>query len=194
MNKKNHSKAVFMALCGAPIPINGNHNPINPKESSIIPVGVSVGKSYENDESIGDNNQQKIPPVFNPKEFKGALEIKRLNDHQSDEELEGGVHYRVLAYKQMGNDLIFNKSEDFVIGGEKKLELDKNQKYTLIIYSFGSTSEIPEPKNTKNIDKVRTQGGLHACRRRGKLETKTKTTTYRYKSNTRCFRLLRWRC
>jgi len=167
MNKKKHAKVVFMALCGvlglnscrpveAPIPIDGNHHPINPKESSIIPVAVSVGKSYENDESetSGKDNQQKIDLIFRPKEFKGALEIRRLDDHQSDEELEYGVHYRVLAYQKMGSNFTLYKTEDFVYGGEKKLELDKAQRYKLIIYSFGSTSEIPEPSNKDNIEKV----------------------------------------
>jgi len=84
-----------------------------------------------------------------------GLEITRsLKDSQKDEQLENGVHYRVLAYRKDGNSHVLEVNEDFVSGSNKKLNLDKTKKYTLIIYSFGDTNEVPKPDNFSDISKV----------------------------------------
>jgi len=124
-----------------------NNDPGNPKESVVIPVGINVDKSYENDKSVIDEEDlsyTRIPLVV----------TRLLKEHQNDEELGNGVHYRVLAYKKSLNGYTLEKNEDFVVGEDKKLNLNKNQKYTLIVYSFNNTTISPRPDNASDINNV----------------------------------------
>jgi len=163
MNRKTKLKSLFMVLCGilglnscrpieAPIPTDDR--PVVPnKESVIVPVTINVDKSYENDESIIAEGSYGY--VDFPESMMGGLEIKHfLKDYQNDKTLSNGIHYRVLAYKKTEAGHILESNEDFVVGGDKKLNLDKTQKYTLIIYSFGDRYMVPEPTNSSNINEV----------------------------------------
>jgi len=159
MNRKIYVMPIFIALCGilglnscrpAEAPVPTDERPVIPnKESVVVPVAINVDKSYENDESViaeGDESYIDIP---------SGLEITRsLKDYQKDEQLENGVHYRVLAYRKDENKHVLEVNEDFVFGSDKKLDLDKTKKYTLIIYSFGDTNEVPKPDNISDINKV----------------------------------------
>jgi len=165
MNKKIQLKSLSIVLCGvlglnscrpidAPIPVIDDQ-PDNPKKSVVVPIGITADKSYENDESVISGDNQMNFTVFNPNEFKGAFEVKRiLKNYPTNETLGDGTHYRVLAYRKDGNSHVLEVNEDFVLGSDKKLDLDKTKKYTLIIYSFGDRYVIPEPSNASNIDKV----------------------------------------
>jgi len=163
MNRKTKLKSLSIVLCGilglnscrpAEVPIPTDDRPVIPnKESVIVPVAINVDKSYENDESIIAEGSYGY--VDFPKSMMGGLEIKHfLKDYQNDEKLSNGIHYRVLAYKKTETGHILESNEDFVIGGDKKLNLDKTQKYTLIIYSFGEKNIVPKPSNISDLNKV----------------------------------------
>jgi len=105
---------------------------------------------------VGVNNNDKEYPVsqvqITPDNIAAAIEIERNVEYPKDEKLANGIHYKMVIYKKNGEQYTFQESKDFIAGNNQEIYLDKSKNYTLIIYSIGTNSAVPDLVNQKDFN------------------------------------------
>jgi len=103
----------------------------------------------------------------------GAAEVKEILESPENDEylaslglvsvvkdinLSKGAKYKVLAYKKTGNNYVFEKQQEFIVGKNASMKLNARQNYTLILFSNG-LSNTPNVYNHGNLNTVSFDAG-----------------------------------
>jgi len=124
-----------------------NNNPQN-TQFGLNKSWGGGGKSLINNElahytEVLDNGLGAVEITEKPK----SIELQSFSSKKED--IPKDATYVVLAYKKAGYDYIFEKEETFVVGNKSEIQLTKNQNYTLVIISTGTS--IPPKISEKEI-------------------------------------------
>jgi len=152
--KKQKKNNIFLLFGCAILYLNSCHSineqldPIHASDGTQIPVSLISP-------IVGPHNRDKEYPVnhfqINKNNMTAAVEMERIVEHPKDYKLEDGIHYKVIVYKKINDKYTFQESKDFITGNKNEIYLAKNEKYTIITYSLGTNSVIPDLINQEDF-------------------------------------------
>jgi len=123
-------------------------NPADAPAGTLIDVNIGLPTTGYTETDTKANTYAQITED----NVTSAVEVERIIDPSDDYQLRNGVHYKVVAYKKIDNKYIFQKSNDFVVGDNNKISLNKSQNYTVIIYSLDTYDVLPDLDNQQEFD------------------------------------------